>query len=231
MLPYLSDEQMKEVASLLSSYFPHNPPITNVQYSACIRFIYGEWDKQGVLKSKKKLGSIKKIQSDYFFSRKFLKFLYDEFEKSNCYYGLVILCEMDAHRLGDEAVISKDVYKLNEMEKKYLKGIEFAKYCNSFKHMFSLYYWCARYFKECRYKEKSIEYFKLAIIESAKYYHKYFPNGDDYYSYRLSQGLEYIIKKDKKGLDFYNSYKNKISTSKYRTVFIKKAKQYKRRGR
>ena len=46
MLPFLSECQMKEVAEKLSEKFPLKPPKVNVQYSACIRFIYGQFEKQ-----------------------------------------------------------------------------------------------------------------------------------------------------------------------------------------
>jgi len=194
MLPYLSDEQMREVADMLAYQWCESPPVTNVNYAALIRYTYGQFAKQGIHRSKEDFERMKKEKQEWELPRKFLKFLYEEFDKINNFYGLCILCEMEAHRLGDEAVLNKDGLKLVEMEDMYLKAISFAKECNSYKHMFSLYYWAAKCFIEFGSEDNAIRYSKLAIREAGKYYHKYFPKGEQYYSVRLGHCAEYIKK-------------------------------------
>ncbi len=222
MLPYLSSERMQEVAFLLSKNFPKVPPSNHVNVAACVRFIYGQFEKQGILRSKKDFERMKKEKLNWDLPRKFLKFLYKELENSNNFYGLNILYEMEAHRLGDEAVLYKSKEKLKEMEKTYDKAIESAYKCKSYKHMFSLYYWAGRYFAEFGESKKTIKYYKMAILKSCKYYHKYYPVGDSYYCKRLLNSLSYIKKNDTKNWDsFHKKYKNKIKSDKLKRVFEK----------
>jgi hypothetical protein len=214
MLPYLSDDQMKETAKKLANKFPKDYPHTNAQYSACIRFIYGQFEKQGSLRSDKDFENMKNSKINWELPRKFLNFLRKEFEKDDKFYGLTILYEMEAHRLGDEAVINNDADKLNKMEHTYLKALDYAKKCQSYKHLFSLYYWASQYFMKFGDKKKTIKYSKISISEAVKYYHKYFPHGEQYYKSRLSDILIYIKKNGgKDGLKFYDIIKkerNKI---------------------
>jgi hypothetical protein len=207
MLPYLSDEQMNEVVIKLSEKFPETPPKTYANVAACIRFIYGQFEKQGSLRSEKDFERMKKEKLDWELSRKFLKLLKGKFKKNNNFYGLSMLCEMEAHRLGDEAILNKDKDKLEEMERIYNKSVKYAQKCKSCKHMFSIYYWAAEYFKKFPEKKKAVEYYKLSIVNANKYYRKYFFEGDQYYSSRLLNSLSYICKKDKKdGKMFKDKY-------------------------
>ena len=158
MLPYLDKEQMKETALILGKKFLKKPPTNHVNIAACIRFIYGQFDKQGILKSKKDFERMKKENLDWELPRKFLNLLYKRLEKDNNYYGLSILCEMEGHRLGDEAIINKDKEKLKRMEETYNKSVEFAHKCKSWKQLFTPYYWSAMYLIKFRDREKSIRY-------------------------------------------------------------------------
>ena len=211
MLPYLDDEQMKKVASLLCKKFPIIPPQRYANVAACIRFIYGQFEKQGILRSEKDFKRMKKEELEWSFSRKFLKFLENEFEKINNYYGMSMLCEMEGHRLGDESVINKDIKKLEEMEKKYNKCVEYANKCKSYKHMFSIYYWTFEYFKKFGDVVNSVKYGKLSIINASKYYRNYFPGGEQYYSKRLKNTFLYVEENDKDNWkEFRKKYKNNI---------------------
>jgi len=215
MLPYLSKNQMKEVAEKLAYHFSNKPPRTNVQYSACIRFIYGQFEKQGVLKSEKDFSRMKKEKKDWSLSRKFLNYLVKELKKTEKYYGLTIVFEMEGHRLGDEAVINNDKDKLEQMEKKYLKSVDCAFKCNSYKHMFTLYYWACEYFYKFGDIEKAAEYSKLALENASKYYLNYFPVEEDYYSERLKYCMKYMKQNDPKEWEiFYNEYKDKFKSKK-----------------
>jgi len=166
-LPYLSDSQMKEVAERLCEEFPVIPPYNHLNVGSCIRFIYGQFKKQGTLRSKRDFRRMKKEMNndkiDWSLPRKFLGYLSDEFKKNKNYYGLCILYEMEGHRLGDEAVLCKDKRKLKKMEKKYLKSVDYAFKCNSYKHMFTPYFWCAKYFAKYKNRGKAVYYFKEMI--------------------------------------------------------------------
>ena len=84
-----------------------------------IRCIYGQFEKQGTLKSQKEFKKMEKKKPDWTLPRKFIRLLYKEFEKIENYYGLSVLCEMEGHRLGDEALICRSKNKLKKMEKTY----------------------------------------------------------------------------------------------------------------
>lgn len=198
MLPYLSDEQMIKVAVKLRKKFPREPLKSYVNISAFVRFIYGQFDKQGILRSDADFERMKKENIDWSLPRKFLKIFYDELEKNRNYFGLSMLCELEGHRLGDEAVINQDAYKLLEMEKSYLKTIKYAQKCKSYKHLFSIYYWASQYFMKFGDVSKTVKFSKLAVENAGQYYHKYFPQGERYYSKRLSQSLQYIVEQQPK---------------------------------
>jgi len=207
MLPYLNKNELKETAILLGKQFPIIPPGNHGNVSACIRFIYGQFDKQGTLRSDQDFERMKNEKPDWTLSREFIWFLFEELRKNNNYYGLCMIHEMEGHRLGDESLINNDKNKLNIMEQNYFLCIEFAKKCNSWKHLFSVYYWAGEYFKKFGDEEKAIKYFKKSILNAEEYYYKYFPNGDQYYSKRLLQSFIYIKNNDKQWKNFYKKSK------------------------
>jgi len=220
MLPYLSEKQMKEVAINMNKYFPKIPPKNNVNVSACIRFIYGQFEKQGILKSDKQFEKMKKKKPDWKLSRKFLKILYKIFEEQQNFYGLTILCEIEGHRLGDEALIYKNKKKLKEMEKKYLKCIEFAHNSKSYKHMFTPYFWAFKYFKKFGNKEKALKYSKLLIENANEYCERYVKTKELAYILRISESIKYIKEKSfDNGKKLFKKYKTKIKSKHLREAF------------
>ena len=160
MLPYLTDEQMIEIVELVNIQFPTIPPDSNVDIAAFVRYIYGQSEKNGILRSNR----IRDEKPDWSLPRRFLGLLYSIFKNQNNYYGLTILCEMEAHRLGDEAVLNKDENKLEEMEEMYLKSVKYAHKCKSHKQMFTPYYWAYKYFLEYGNGKKALEYSNLTIV-------------------------------------------------------------------
>ena len=210
MLPYLNHKQMEDIAKIMSNKFLKKPPKRYVNTAACIRFIYGQFEKQGILRSKNDFDRMKKEKNDWSLSRKFIKILEKYLKKDNNYFGLSMIYEMDGHRLGDEAVIYKDKNKLKQMEYIYKKCILCASQCKSYKHMFSIYYWIFKYFDKFGDKEKSLKYGKLSIINANKYYYKYFEKGELYYGERLRKTIKYIQENDSKKnwKLFYNKYCN-----------------------
>ena len=206
MLPYLEEEQIKKIAVKLSKQFPMIPPSNHVNTAACIRFIYGQFEKQGTLKSNNQFKEMKKEEPNWVLPRKFLKLLYEKFEKRNNFYGLTILCEMEGHRLGDESLIYKDKNKLDIMEKTYVKSVEFAHKCKSYKQMFTPYFWAAKYFMKFGNKQKAIDYSKLTI----KHTEKYCPDARGSYIQKVKDCLKYLkLELDKnKWKKFYQNLKN-----------------------
>ena len=216
MLEYLSKEQMGDVAHKLYEQFPVVPPGNHVNIAACIRFVYGQFDKNGILRSDKDFKRMKKEKPDWELPRKFLKLLYKEFENNNSNYGLSMLCEMEGHRLGDEAVINKDKEKLKEMKKVYDKSVSFAYKCKSYKQMFTPYYWAAMYFIKFGDIVNSIKYSKLMVKQAEKYC----PDSRGSYIDKVVRCLRCIKGGDKKEWkEFYKGYKKKIKNRCVKTAF------------
>ena len=205
MLPYLSEDQMQEIADLICKNFPKIPPTNHVNVAACIRFIYGQFAKQGILRSEDDYKRMKNEILDWSLSEKFIDIMYSNFEKNKNYYGLSILCEMRGHRFGDKAVIKKSVESLHLMEESYNKSVDFALKCNSYKQTFTPYYWGARYFMKFGDMENAIKYSKLTV-KNANMGGSGLKGG---YVDKLSHCILYLKEHDKLGWKkFYKKYKN-----------------------
>jgi len=205
MLPYLSEEQFEEVANIIVDRFPKDPPGNHVNVGMFFRQVYGQFEKQGVLRSDKDLKRMKKEKLDWNLSKKFIELLHDKFEKNNNFYGLSILYEMEAHRVGDKAILNMDIDMMDKMEKFYLESVRYSHKCNSYKQMFTPYYWCFEYFKKYGTKKKALLYAHLTI-EAAD---KHCPDARPGYVTKLSSCIKYIRKKNKdKWNSFYKTYKN-----------------------
>ena len=222
MLPFLSKNQMEVTAKHLCEHFPIKAPSHNVQYSACVRFIYGQNQKQGALRSEEDIIRMKKNGFDWSLPRKFINILKIFMEQKNKYYGLTIVHEIDGHRYGDETII----YNNNSfvlMKENYKKAVEYASLSKSYKHLFSIYYWASKYcFKIDKIKEAEY-YSKKALISAGKYYHKYFPNGDPYYSSRLKFNLKILknMMTNKEFEKFSNLLKSKTKSSHLKSLLFK----------
>ncbi len=216
MLKYLNKEQMEEVAYKLCEQFPVIPPENHVNVAACVRFIYGQFDKNGTLRSEKDFERMKDEKIDWELPRKFLKLLYKEFENNNNYYGLSILCEMEGHRLGDEAVINKNEEKLKEMKKVYDKSVLFAYECKSYKQMFTPYYWATMYFVKFGDIDNVIKYSKLTVKQAEKYC----PDSRGSYIEKIERCLHNIKKWNKKEWEkFCKEYRKKVKNKCVKKAF------------
>ena len=58
------NEQIEEVVGLVEEKFPKVAPGNHVNLGACIRFIYGQFEKQGILRSEKDFERMKKEKLD-----------------------------------------------------------------------------------------------------------------------------------------------------------------------
>lgn len=162
-LPYLSEDQMREVAKMLGDLFPKVPLHQHVQTSACIRQIYGLFIKEGILLSDKRMKQMANSDLEWSLPRKFLGILCKEFKKIKNYYGLCIVYEMDGHRYGDEAVLKKSKDKLELMRQSYEMSVKYAFKCNCKKQIFTPYYWGAKYYDKYGDKKRAVEWYSLMI--------------------------------------------------------------------
>ena len=167
-LPFLSDKQMDEIAEIMTERWPVFTG-AHVGNAACIRYIYGQFEKQGALKSKEIFRKMRNDFPDWELPRKFIKIMEEKFKEKNKHYGLCILYEMEGHRLGDEAWTQRNKEKGREMEKTYLASVKHAHKCNSYKQMFTPYFWVSRYFSKLGDYEKSVYYAKKTIEEAEKH--------------------------------------------------------------
>lgn len=197
-LSKLDEEQWNELADKHSEQWPrpkegepYKTPGNHVGYAACIRYIYGQFEKQGTLRSKQDKSRMINQGVDWSLPRKFMKTLKQKWESKKCYYGLTIAYEMEGHRIGDEAVVYNDKSKLDSMEKAYLKSVEFAQKCNSYKQMFTPYYWATMYFIEMKDHKRAGE-FAARTIDMAE---KYCPDARGSYVNKLMDCANYMINK------------------------------------
>ncbi len=208
-LPKLNVEQFYNIVDQLSLRFPHDPPTNHVGYAGCIRYIYGQFEKQGILRSEGDLQRMQGENIDWNLPRKFMYALRDKFLEQKNYYGLCIYYEMEAHRMGDKAILKNDIDMLNKMEKSYLMAVEYAGRCNSYKQLFTPYYWCFEYFKKYKNKKKALKYARLTIKNADRYC----PDARPGYVTKLFSCIKYIKKYDKDGwkifCDRYKNSKNK----------------------
>ncbi len=204
-LPFLSDEQMTIIADVLSNQFPHISPNNHVGYAACIRYIYGQFEKQGVLRSEEDFKRMRKEGIEWDLPRKFMSFLKKNFEEKQNYYALCIYYEMEAHRLGDEGVLQKDKIKIEEMEKTYLRSVEYAYKCNSLKQKFTPYFWAFKYFEKLENHEKALFY----VVKTLEQMEKFCPSPKQGYLVKAEDCARYLKKfHNDKWKELYKFYKN-----------------------
>ena len=131
---------------------------------------------------------------------------------------MIILNEMMAHRLGDKAVINKDEDRRNKMELLYCKAVKYASKCDSYKHMFTPYYWAFRYFEKFKDTKKALAYAYLAISSAEQYC----PDARPGYITKLLDCVKYIRNHDKKKWkDFYKKCRNGSKNKCVKKVFKK----------
>jgi tetratricopeptide (TPR) repeat protein len=200
-LPYLTECQIDELAIEFSKKMPFELPSAHDNVSACIRLTYGRLVKNGILLSKLAIDDVKKEIGQWDCPRKFLKKVYDNLKKSNNNYGLTILCLIEAHRLGDEAVIYHDSELLSLMMSKYEEGVGYAKKCNSKVHLFSSYYWGARYYVRYGDVENAVVFFKKSI-DSA---HNFSPGYRPGFFYKMKTAFKYV--RDNKPDEWHSFHK------------------------
>ena len=189
-LPKLNEEQFNQIVERLSHQFPFNPPNNHVGYAGCIRYIYGQFEKQGILRSEEDLKRMQGEDINWSLPRKFMFALKNKFEEQNNYYGLCIFYEMEAHRLGDEAFLNSDKHKECEMEVYYLKSVENAYKCNSLKQLFTPYFWCFKYYTRLENHDKALFY----VLKTLEQMEKHCPSSKQGYLVKAMDCVKYMKK-------------------------------------
>jgi len=184
----LSDDQMHRMAKELTKVYPTQSG-GHVHTAACIRYIYGCFDKHGCLLSKKHTFMMNKDTDDWSLSDKFMNMVVDEFKNDNNKYGLIIYYEMKAHRIGDKAVMNNDPSYLDCMLEHYIKSQSIAVETKCYKHTFTPFYWAAKYFQKFD-KSKAIKYH----VKSLKFMNKFCPDSRPGYREKALDSMIYLRK-------------------------------------
>lgn len=219
----LDDDKLVELASKLSKIFSKDAPSNHVGPAACIRYIYGQFEKQGIMRSNTDFERMQKedLDSQWQKPRHFISLLNKCFLEDDNFYGLCITHEMEGHRLGDESVINKDTDKLLEMEETYLLSVHYAYKCKSYKQMFTPFYWAAKYFMSYNNKAKALEFSKKCIEQAEKHC----PDSRGSYVEKLLDCIKYVKKRDPKiWPEWYKKYKNNAKNKCVQKAFSKKLK-------
>ena len=218
-LPRLSEKEIVRIAKIFGESFTRVPPSDHVCVAACIRFIYGQFNKQGGLMSdsryyeeldrrakpdghrhKSRIYHMREEDPpDWSVPRHFLGLLAEEFKSNGNHYGLTILNEMEGHRLGDEALVLDSMDKLDQMELVYNEAFRQALKCESYKHMFTPFYWAARYFMKYGDKERAIKY----SYKTLKYAARYCPDSRKSYMAKCMHCCVYILLNDTETAEKY----------------------------
>jgi len=163
--------EMREVSCCLADLYltPDNVgrfrKIRHERYALVIRTIFGDLSRNGMILSDthpSRENDIKRNESwvnhNWEKPFEFCDILQQEFESRDNLYGVLLLCEMLAHRYGDLSVVGVD--HVVKMEQLYMKSYDLSKKIQCQKQMFSPWYWGAFYFMRLDHKEKSICWFK-----------------------------------------------------------------------
>lgn len=164
-----TDEEMVKCANKLASLYPTKPPGNHVKWAACIRYIYGCFEKQGCLRSRADKNRMIEENPNWSKPTEFMDKVRKCFEKSGNNYGLILHYEMLGHRIGDRIIIDNDLSRTPEMILTYRKSQSLSKKVKSWKHTFTPFYWCAKYLFETGQKELAKTYYQKCLRNMEKY--------------------------------------------------------------
>lgn len=182
----MDQNELFNVCKSFASVFPNVPLRDHTGVAACFRYIYGCFDKQGILLSSQHRKIV--ANNNWKIALPFIDIVENEFLKSNNYYGLVIHYEMKAHRYGDDAIIYKSKDDISIMLDNYSKSQEFALKSKSYKHTFTPIYWAACYLEQLD-TSKAVLYH----MNSLEMMDKYCPDARDGYMTKAIHSCKYII--------------------------------------
>ena len=193
-MTYITEEQEDNLIEVFADIFPSSPPTNHENLSACLRYIYGCFDKQGCLLSKKHQKVIARL--DWEKQDKFIDKLEKAFEARDNPFGLLVLYEMKAHRTGDKAIVSGDFSLMGDMVKYYELSVSYlgeirGRFKNySYRH--TPYHWCACYLERCN-KNKAVLYH----MKGLRMLEKYCADGRKGYREKVAHSVLYIKKNSK----------------------------------
>ncbi len=208
------ETDMKSVASLLSNQFPSSPPHNPIQYGACVRYIYGCFEKQGILRSKSDKKRMVSQKQEWEQPSIFISHLFESLESNKNNFGLALLSEQMAHRYGDRYVIDKDRSSLPLMEEYYRKSYEYALACGSKKHLMTTFYWEGRYWAEINNKEKAIHYYRQAV----KAANRFCPDARQSLREKIMDEFKYLSKHDPEYSSFLSHWRKHASNKAVKAV-------------
>ncbi len=170
----------------LSEIFPVVPPTDHVAVAACLRYIYGCFDKQGSLLSEKHEDIV--FENDWKISMPFIRNLEKCFDKCDNNYGLLLSHEMMGHRYGDDAVVHEDKSAIDEMLNCYISSQSLAKSSGSLKHMFTPFYWAAMYLDKL-----DDDLAKTYFLKTLKEMESHCPDSREGYKSKAMHSAKYIL--------------------------------------
>ena len=188
LLSDLSDDQLDALARRLSELYPHKPPRNHVKWAACIRYVYGCFEKQGCLRSKKDMHRMVEEDADWSIPMRFMEKVKDYFVEKGNKYGLILHYEMLGHRWGDRSIIKKDKSLLGDMSECYKLAASLAKGIKSWKHTFTPWYWGGHYYYTVGDKDNA----KIWYTKCLKRMNKYCPDSRDGYREKARTALKHL---------------------------------------
>jgi len=206
--------KMNHAAYLLSKNFPQKPPHNPIEYGACVRYIYGCFEKQGILRSPKDKKRMISSKQEWKKSSVFISFLFKHLENDKNYFGLALLSEQMAHRFGDRYVIDEDDRNLLLMEEYYMKCYQYALKCKSKKHLMTTFYWEGRYWAEIGNKKKAVKYYRKAV----KAANEYCPDARKSLQNKIMDEFRYLSKHDKEYHAFRSYWKTNATNDAVKMV-------------
>ncbi len=190
ILSLLDDDKSDYLAARIAEAYPKKAPNNHLKWAACIRYIYGCFEKQGCLRSKDDKKRMIEENPDWQVPITFMNKIAKQFKTSRNTYGLVLHYEMLAHRYGDYAIINNDNSHLNKMARYYEKSQKLSLKCKSWKHTWTPFYWAGHYFYEIGDSENAIKYHKLSL----KFMEKYCPDSRPGYREKARASIKHLKK-------------------------------------
>ena len=168
LLPSLNPKQLDSLAIATAEAFPQLRPGKCVHLTCFIRYVYGCFDKQGLLNSKTS-ANIKQKQPDWSLSDYFMDRVAFYMDKKKRSYGLVLYYEMKAHRIGDKVILDNNKELIDTMLSFYEKAVQLAVILRAWKNTYSPYFWAANYLMAFGEVNRAKEYC-LKFLENVNFY-------------------------------------------------------------
>lgn len=145
-LESLSHDDSVSLAACIASMFQSEP--SKVVHLYCfLRYIYGCFSKQGCCLSNVELERMRSENRDWSKSDIFVGAMIEYFKSTGNIFGQILCYEMQAHRIGDLAVIRNDLSLVADMLYLYNRSAILADQIGCAKNACSANYWAFRYLR------------------------------------------------------------------------------------